>query len=33
MMELRARYKAEVVGLSEYLDRDLVGLWGYDRVG
>ncbi len=33
MMELRARYKAEVVALSEYLDRDLVGRWGYDRVG
>jgi hypothetical protein len=33
MMELRARYKPEVVALSEYLDRDLVGLWGYDRVG
>jgi hypothetical protein len=33
MMELRARYKPEVVALSEYLDRDLVGLWGYDRLG
>jgi len=33
MMELRARYKPEVVALSEYLDRDLIGLWGYDRVG
>jgi hypothetical protein len=33
MMELRARYRQEVVALSEYLDRDLVGLWGYDRVG
>jgi hypothetical protein len=33
MKELRARYKPEVVALSEYLDRDLVGLWGYDRVG
>jgi len=33
MMELRSRYKPEVVALSEYLDRDLVGLWGYDRVG
>ena len=33
MMELRARYKAEVVALSEYLGCDLVGRWGYDRVG
>jgi hypothetical protein len=33
MMELRARYKPEVVALSEYLDRDLVGLWGYDHLG
>jgi hypothetical protein len=33
MMELRARYKPEVVALSEYLDRDLVSLWGYDRLG
>jgi hypothetical protein len=28
--ELRRRYRHEVVALSEYLDRDLVGLWGYD---
>lgn len=33
MAELRARFKGEVVALSEYLDRDLVSLWGYDRVG
>jgi hypothetical protein len=32
MLELRRRYKAEVVALSEYLDRDLVTLWGYDRI-
>jgi hypothetical protein len=31
MAELRMRYKPEVVSLSEYLDRDLVSLWGYDR--
>jgi len=30
--ELRSRYKQEVVELSEYLGRDLVQLWGYDRV-
>jgi hypothetical protein len=30
MMELRLRYKPEVVALSEYLGRDLVKLWGYD---
>jgi Sulfotransferase family len=33
MLELRRRSKAEVVALSEYLDRDLVTLWGYDSVG
>jgi hypothetical protein len=32
-MELRRRFTGEVVALSEYLDRDLVTLWGYDRVG
>jgi hypothetical protein len=31
--ELRSRFKGEVVALSEYLGRDLVTLWGYDRVG
>jgi hypothetical protein len=30
MLELRRRFKPEVVALSEYLDRDLVTLWGYD---
>jgi hypothetical protein len=29
MRELRRRFKGEVVALSEYLGRDLVGLWGY----
>jgi hypothetical protein len=33
MLELRRRFKGEVVALSEYLDRDLVTLWGYDGVG
>lgn len=32
MTELRRRFKGEVVALSEYLDRDLVRLWGYDRL-
>jgi hypothetical protein len=32
MLELRRRFKGEVVALSEYLDRDLVALWGYDTV-
>ena len=32
MAELRQRCKPEVVRLSEYLDRDLVTLWGYDDV-
>ena len=31
-LELRRRFRAEVEGLSEYLGRDLVGLWGYDGV-
>jgi hypothetical protein len=33
MRELRERYRAEVVALSEYLDRDLVDLWGYGQLG
>jgi hypothetical protein len=32
MEELRREFKGEVQALSEYLDRDLVRLWGYDRV-
>ncbi len=32
MLDLRRRFKSEVVALSEYLGRDLVGLWGYDRI-
>jgi hypothetical protein len=31
-LELRRRFKGEVVALSEYLGRDLVSLWGYDAV-
>jgi Sulfotransferase family len=31
MAELRDRYRDEVLALGEYLDRDLVALWGYDR--
>ncbi|HTZ65330.1 MAG TPA: sulfotransferase [Solirubrobacteraceae bacterium] len=30
--ELRARFKPEVVALSDYLGRDLVSLWGYGSV-
>jgi hypothetical protein len=33
MRQLRVRFKDEVSSLSEYLGRDLVGLWGYDRIG
>ena len=33
MLQLRRRFKTEVVELGGYLDRDLVRLWGYDRVG
>ena len=29
--ELRSRYREEVVALGEYLDRDLLELWGYGR--
>jgi hypothetical protein len=32
MLELRRRFKPEVLALSEYLDRDLVTLWEYDRL-
>jgi hypothetical protein len=32
-LELRRRFKPEVLALSEYLGRDLVSLWGYDSVG
>jgi hypothetical protein len=32
MRDLRRRFKAEVIALSEYLDRDLVSLWGYDSL-
>jgi hypothetical protein len=32
MTELRRRFKPEVIALSEYLDRDLVALWGYDQL-
>jgi hypothetical protein len=32
MVELRRRFKPEVVALSEYLNRDLVTLWGYDGI-
>jgi len=33
MLELRVRFKGEVAALSEYLDRDLVKLWGYEGIG
>jgi hypothetical protein len=32
MLELRRRFKGEVVACSEYLARDLVTLWGYDGI-
>ena len=32
MLKLRQRFKGEVVALSEYLDRDLVTLWGYGGI-
>jgi hypothetical protein len=33
MLDLRRRFKDEVVALGEYLDRDVVTLWGYDELG
>jgi hypothetical protein len=33
VLELRSRFKGEVVALSEHLDRDLVALWGYEGLG
>ncbi|HEV2974347.1 MAG TPA: sulfotransferase [Solirubrobacteraceae bacterium] len=32
LRELRLRYREEVIATSDYLDRDLVELWGYDRL-
>jgi hypothetical protein len=32
MLELRRRFKSEVVEVSDYLGRDLVSLWGYDEI-
>jgi hypothetical protein len=32
MLELRRRFKGEVEAVSDYLGRDLVSLWGYDRI-
>jgi Sulfotransferase domain len=32
MGELRRRFEPEVRALGEYLDRDVVSLWGYDRL-
>jgi Sulfotransferase family len=32
MNDLRRRFKPEVSALSEYLNRDLVALWGYDEL-
>jgi Sulfotransferase family len=32
MLQLRRRFRGEVVAVSEYLGRDLVGEWGYDEL-
>lgn len=32
MLELRRRYRSEVVSLGEFLERDLVKEWGYDQL-
>jgi len=31
--ELKRRFRPEVAALGEYLDRDMLGLWGYDDAG
>ena len=31
LVELRARFRGEVEALSEYLGRDMLALWGYER--
>jgi hypothetical protein len=33
VLALRRRFRPEVVALSDYLGRDLVSEWGYDRIG
>jgi Sulfotransferase family len=33
MLELRRRFEGEVIALSQYLDRDLIALWGYEGKG
>jgi Sulfotransferase family len=32
MLELRRRFKDEVAAIGEYLDRDLLTFWGYDKL-
>jgi hypothetical protein len=32
MLQLRQRFKPEVLAAGEYLGRDLASLWGYDRI-
>jgi hypothetical protein len=32
MLELRRRFKGEVLALSEYLERDLISMWGYEHL-
>jgi Sulfotransferase family len=32
MLRLRRRFRGEVQALGEYMDRDLLALWGYDRI-
>ncbi len=32
MGELRRRFRSQVVAAGEYLERDLVSLWGYDQI-
>ena len=32
MLELRRRFRGEVLALGEYLGRDLIDLWGYGDI-
>jgi hypothetical protein len=33
MEELRRRFRPEVQAFGDYIGRDLIALWGYDRLG
>ncbi len=33
MLALRRRYRPEVASFGDYIDRDLLSFWGYERLG